>query len=205
MTFTWTALPGVSLYGFEFTGANRTFANLNGAAPDGVNGFGGAGGGFPVTGTTFPALLTPGFPQGTYQVRVIGLTPAGVPTGTFSDAVTLILEPGGAAGAAGRVTVTAPPVGSPLVRGTSATFAWSALAGVAQYFFEFTGPSRVFANPNGTTPDPGAGGGLPVTGTNFTAAIPPIAPGSYQIRVIGLGPTGQFLGTFSDAVTVVVQ
>ena len=43
-------------------------------------------------------------------------------------------------------------------------------------------------------------------GTNLTVTIPTgIAAGSYQVRVIGLGPTGQFVVTFSDAVTVVVQ
>jgi len=93
-----------------------------------------------------------------------------------------------------------------LARGTAATFVWSVVPGVAQYLFEFTGAGGQFANPNGTAPDPGSGGGFPVQGTNLTVTIPPgIAAGSYQVRVIGLGAGGQLVGTFSDAVTVVVQ
>ena len=71
-------------------------------------------------------------------------------------------------------------------------------------------PGRQFANPSGTAPDPlnglgGTGGGLPVNGTEITIVIPPGLPsGAYQVRVIGRAVTGQFLGSFSDAVTVVI-
>ena len=45
-----------------------------------------------------------------------------------------------------------------------------------------------------------------VSGTSFTVTLgTSTLLGIYQIRVIGLSPTGQVVGTFSDAVTVVVQ
>ena len=92
VTFAWTTLPGAAQYGFEFTGPGLAFANPNGAAPDPVNGFGGAGGGFPVPGTALTVLLPPTLPPGTYQIRVIGLDGAGQLLGTFSDAVTVAIQ-----------------------------------------------------------------------------------------------------------------
>ena len=77
--------------GFEHTGPGRQFANPNGTGPDRVNGFGGAGGGFVVPGTGFTVTLGASTPPGTYQVRVIGLSPTGQPVGTFSDAVTVVV------------------------------------------------------------------------------------------------------------------
>jgi hypothetical protein len=91
VTFEWTAVPGAALYGFEFTGANLTFTNPNGTAPDGVNGFGGAGGGFVVAGTGFPATVPTTLTPGSYQIRIIGLGPNGEIIGTFSDAVTVVV------------------------------------------------------------------------------------------------------------------
>lgn len=75
---------------------------------------------------------------------------------------------------------------------------------------EHTGPGRQFADPNGTGPDPvntfGGAGGFVLSGTSFTTTLPPsIPPGTYQIRVIALSPTGQPVGAFSDAVTVIVE
>ena len=65
------------------------------------------------------------------------------------------------------------------------TFAWTPLAGVARYLFEFTGVGLAFANRNGTGPDPanglGGGGGAPIDGSSFWATVPPtIAPGAYR-------------------------
>ena len=93
VTFAWTAVAGVTLYGVEFTGANLTFANPNGTAPDSVNGFGGVGGGFPVQGTSVTVPVPAGIPVGAYQVRIIGLGPTGAIAGSFSDAVTLTVQP----------------------------------------------------------------------------------------------------------------
>jgi len=43
-------------------------------------------------------------------------------------------------------------------------------------------------------------------GTSITLTIPATPPpGTYQVRVIGFLSSGQLLGTFSDAVAVVVQ
>jgi len=209
ITFSWTALTGVAQYGFEFTGANRQFANPNGTAPDAVNGLGGAGGGFLVPGTTFTTAL-PDFGPATNQVRVIGMTESGQPLGTFSDGLNLLFEPAIALPPDIMPVITVPPGGSIVARGSSVTFSWTALPGVTQYGVEFTGPDREFANPNGSGPDAvkgfgGAGGGFGVAGTSFPALIPPgTLPGRYQVRVIGLSQTGT-LGRFSDAITVIVQ
>jgi hypothetical protein len=81
-------VPGATQYGFEFTGTNRQFANPNGTAPDAVNGFGGAGGGFLVSGTTVTLTVPADIPAGVYQVRVIGVGPAGL-VGRFSDTLTI--------------------------------------------------------------------------------------------------------------------
>jgi subtilisin-like proprotein convertase family protein len=95
VTFAWTALPGVTRFGFEFTGTGQQFLNQNGTGPDAVNGFGGAGGGFLVEGSTLTVVIDPAIPPGTYQVRVIGISRDGRPIGTFSDALTLTVVGGG--------------------------------------------------------------------------------------------------------------
>jgi len=93
--------------------------------------------------------------------------------------------------------------------GSVVTFAWTAVSGASQYGFEFTGTNRQFANPNGATPDGangfgGAGGGFLVAATTLTLTLPTDIPaGTYQVRVIGVSGQG-LLGTFSDAVTIVV-
>ena len=93
VAFTWTDLGcGAPQYGFEFTGRNLTFTNPNGTAPDGVNGFGGAGGGFAVSGASFTAVLPQTLTPGSYQVRVIGLSATGQLVGTFSSAVTVVVQ-----------------------------------------------------------------------------------------------------------------
>jgi photosystem II stability/assembly factor-like uncharacterized protein/Tol biopolymer transport system component len=210
VTFTWTALPAAARYGFEFTGVNRQFANPNGLGPDGVNGFGGAGGGFLVTGGSFTAALEASFPLGAYQVRVIPLADTGAALGPFSDALSIVLTLGAAPGA-GRPAITAPPSGATLFRGLPATFAWTVIPGAVEYFFEFTGVNQPFTNPNAAAPDPvnglgGTGGGVRVVSTSFTATVPGgLTPGSYQVRVIGVSAAGQPVGTFSDAITVSVQ
>jgi photosystem II stability/assembly factor-like uncharacterized protein len=208
VTIAWLPLPGAVQYFLEFTGPDRAFTNPNGTAPDGVHGFGGAGGGVLVTGTSITVTLDPAFPLGAYQVRIAGLSAAGALLGTFSDAITVVLGPRLPAGA--RPALTMPPAGTVVPAGTSVTFIWQGLEGVTRYFFEFTGPNGQFANPNGTTTDPvngqgGAGGGLPVTGTTLAVTVPPgTPPGTYEARVIGLAVGGQFLGQFSDAVRVTV-
>jgi hypothetical protein len=200
VTFSWTPLPGVSLYGFEFTGPNRQFANPNGALPDPVNGFGGAGGGFPLSGTSFAVPLGPGLPLGAYQVRVLGLAPGG----TFSDALTIVL------GAGNRPIMLSPADQTALPIGTPVTFGWTPVGGAVLYGFEFTGPNRTFANPNGTGPDPvngagGAGGAFVLPATAFSLTLPPgLTPGSYQMRAIGLTSSIVPVGVFSDAVTIII-
>jgi hypothetical protein len=92
VTVTWTGLPGITSYGFEFTGANRQFANPNGTAADPVNGFGGAGGALLVNDTTLTVAVPGTIPPGTYEARVIGLSVAGQPVGSFSNAIVLIVQ-----------------------------------------------------------------------------------------------------------------
>jgi uncharacterized protein (DUF1501 family) len=89
VSFAWTPVPDAAQYGVEFTGPDRQFANPNGIAPDGVNGYGGTGGGFLVPGPGFATDLPGAMTPGTYQVRVIGISAAGQLVGSFSDAVTL--------------------------------------------------------------------------------------------------------------------
>ncbi len=91
VTFAWSAAAGASQYAFEHTGPGRQFANPNGTGPDPVNGFGGAGGGFVVDGMSVSVTLPASMPPGSYQIRVIGLSPTGQPVGTFSDAVAVIV------------------------------------------------------------------------------------------------------------------
>jgi Tol biopolymer transport system component len=208
VSFAWTPVTGATQYGFEFTGAGLTFANPNGTEPDPVSGFGGAGGALVVTDPGLVANLGPGFPTGSYQVRVIGLGAGGRVVGTFSDAVTVILGlVPSAIPADARVTLTGPPGGTVLAVGTSVTFAWTPLVGVTQYLLEFTGAGGQFAQPNAATlTDPGAAGRVPVMATSFMVMLPPgLAPGPYQVRVIGLSATSAPVGSFSDALTVVVQ
>lgn len=57
-----------------------------------TDGFGDTGGGFVVSGTRFTVTLGPSTPPGTYQIRVIGLSPTGQPIGVFSDAATMVVE-----------------------------------------------------------------------------------------------------------------
>ncbi len=203
VTINWTVVGGAALYGVEFTGANRPFANPNAAGPDPVNGFGGAGGAFAAPGTSVTGALDPSVPPGVYQIRVLGLSAGLQPIGTFSDALTLVL------GFSQRPAFISPASGSVFGAGASLTLAWTPVPGAVQYGMEFTGANRQFANPNGATNDPvngfgGAGGGSLVTGTGFTVTLPAgIPPGSYQVRVIGLTAALAPVGVFSDAVTVV--
>jgi hypothetical protein len=88
-TLSWTAVPGAARYGVEFSGAGTAFTNPNGAGPDRINGVGGAGGGFVVSGTSVTIAVPAEAAAGRYQVRVIGLTGAGQPIGAFGDAITV--------------------------------------------------------------------------------------------------------------------
>jgi hypothetical protein len=76
--------------------------------------------------------------------------------------------------------------------------------------------SAVFTNPNAAGADPvngcgqplrsGPGGCFAVPGAAITVLVPPlISPGLYQVRVIGLAPSGIVLGRFSDAITLDVR
>jgi hypothetical protein len=115
-----------------------------------------------------------------------------------------------------RVVLRAPANGIqlPLAAPTSVTFRWTALGlpGLTQYALEITGVNRAFANPNGTEPDAtngfgGAGLALlsPGTRTTLDVIIPPgVAPGNYQVRVVGLTATFQPVGRFRDAITLVL-
>ena len=86
MTFTWTVVQEAAQYLFEFTRPGARFAN---PAPDPANALGSAT--VPGTNLSVPAL-PPDTPLGAYQVRVLGLTATGAPTGRFSDAVTVVVE-----------------------------------------------------------------------------------------------------------------
>jgi hypothetical protein len=142
-------------------------------------------------------------------VRVVGLSAAFALTGTFSDAITVTFGPINDPNQ--KPTMTGPPPGSTLQRGAPATFTWTGLSGVIEYFFEFTGVNLPFANPNAGSTDAvngfgGAGGGVVIPATSFVVTIPPSVPaGAYQVRVIGRLASGQFIGRFSDALTVNVQ
>ena len=87
-------------------------------------------------------------------------------------------------------------------------FGWNPVAGAVQYGFEYTGPDRQFANPNGTSSDPingfgGAGGGTVVRGTLLSLTVASSTPpGNYQFRVIGLTAAGRTVGLFSNAHTL---
>jgi List-Bact-rpt repeat protein/WD40 repeat protein len=114
--------------------------------------------------------------------------------------------------ASGRARFTAPAQGTQLNLDapTVVTINWTVVGGAAQYGVEFTGVNRQFANPNAAGPDPvngfgGAGGAFAVPGTSVTGALDPsIPPGVYQVRVLGLSASLQPIGTFSDALTLVL-
>jgi hypothetical protein len=200
VTVGWMPLDGIGLYGLEFTGPGLAFTNPNGAGADPVNGLGGQGGALSVSGTSVTVALDAAVSPGAYQVRVIGLSPAGPPIGTFSDAVTLHLGVDPAA----RPAITAPVAGATLPRGGPVTITWTALDSVTRYAIEVVGPGGAFAVPNAAAFDPAATRIL-VTGTSLAATVPvSMASGSYQIRVLGLTATGLPLARASDAVTLVV-
>jgi hypothetical protein len=207
LTLGWTAVAGVTQYLLEVAKPNLGFSNPNGTGLDPVNGAGSVA----VTGTTVTAALTPLVPPASYQVRVIGLSAAGQPTGAFSDAVTVILALAPAPAPPGQATMTAPASGATIARGQAVTLGWTVVPGAAQYLLEVTGPGRQFANPNGTDTDPvngagGAGAGVALAATNVTVTIPlEVAPATYQVRVLGLSETSQAIGRFSDALTLTIQ
>jgi hypothetical protein len=126
------------------------------------------------------------------------------------DDVLLVAIPFAGPAVLDRVIITSPASGSafPLTASTPVTIAWTALAGATRYAIEFTGPDRVFANPNGTAPDPvnglgGAGGAAVVDVTTITPVLEPGLPaGLYQLRVAALTADFQLVGRLSDAVTV---
>lgn len=60
--------------------------------PDPVNGFGGAGAGFIVTGTELAVVVPPAVEPGTYEVRVVAFGPAGL-FGRFGDEVPITVAP----------------------------------------------------------------------------------------------------------------
>lgn len=197
----WMPVDGVTRYLLEHTGPGLAFSNPNGTGPDPVNGSGGLGGALVLTGTSVDVHIDPSVPPGRYEVRVIGLSPTGAPTGTFSDAVALHLGVGPDA----RPALTAPASGVTASRGAPVTLAWIGLPGITRYAIEVVGPNRAFAVPNAPALDPTAAA-VVVTGTGLTAAVPSsFVPGPYQVRVIGLTATGQPLGRASDAVTLVVD
>ena len=119
---------------------------------------------------------------------------------------------------AGLAAGTRPLLAAPVERrqlaltgGTQLTLAWTLVPGAAAYGLEYTGPGGQFPNPSGDPSGPldPAGNfpaGLVVPGTSLTTTLPPLTPaGTYLIRVIGLSPTGQFLGRFSDALVLIVE
>ena len=76
VTFTWTSVAGATQYLFEFEGG-----------PDP----GRLGGSLVVEGTSFNAIVPANIPTGTYRVRMLGLSPAGAPVGTFSGPLTFMV------------------------------------------------------------------------------------------------------------------
>jgi hypothetical protein len=190
-TFTWTAVAGATQYLLELIGPGQQFAIPNSTQPD-PNGTG-----MLVNATSTPVTL-PTAP-GTYQARVFARGPSGETLGTASDAISFtIIAP--APGL--RPVMTAPTDGSVLIPGTQASFAWTAVAGAASYFLEFSDVNTSFTNPNGTQRDPVNGGAVspPIFGsTNLSIALT-LVPGDYQVRVFAVDSNGQVLGTSSDAV-----
>jgi uncharacterized repeat protein (TIGR01451 family) len=108
-----------------------------------------------------------------------------------------------------HVQMTSPAPGTVIPRGAQLRLAWKGLDGAPGYGIEISGVGRQFANQRGTGPDPingfgGAGGGFIVDGTELVVVVPPaLEPGTYEVRVIPLGPLGLF-GRFADAVTITV-
>jgi hypothetical protein len=89
VTLAWVGVAGAARYGVEFSGTDLAFTNPNGAAPDAINGLGGAGGGLVAGGTSLTLAIPVDVATGRYQVRIVGLTAEGQVIGRFSDAVTL--------------------------------------------------------------------------------------------------------------------
>jgi Tol biopolymer transport system component len=190
LTFAWTPVADAVGYRLVFAGAASVTLDV------------------PPT-PTFPVTLTPDIPPGGYQLVVVPLG-AGGTTGTPSDPLAFSLLPGILLQADDRPYFTTPETEATVTPGQAFTLAWTAMAEVVAFGVEFTGRDRVFANPNGTAPDEvngfgGAGGGFLVEGTSVTVVVPAVPPGRYQLRVIGIGRTGLPVGSFTDAVTVVVQ
>jgi hypothetical protein len=157
-------------YLFEYSHANRTFANPNGVTLDPING----AGSLQVTTPGFSVLLDPSFPHGVYSVRVMALAANGSPIGVFSNALTLILGIPSSA----QPTITAPGAGSLLYRGMLTEFSWTAVPGAAQYRFDYRGPG-------------GVSGSFTVPGPGFSAVIPTDIPaGTYQVTITALGGSG---------------
>jgi photosystem II stability/assembly factor-like uncharacterized protein len=111
-----------------------------------------------------------------------------------------------------RLAFTSPPGGSrlPVAEPTSLTFAWPAVPGAERYGVEFTGPDRLFTNPNGSGPDAvngcgGAGGCVVVTGTSLTVELgPSTPPGRYEVRVGALSARGEVIAHLGDTLAVVI-
>jgi hypothetical protein len=227
LTVQWTAIPGVSVYFFEFTGTNRAFANPNGTVPDGVNGFGGAGGGLLVFSSSLSVTIPPGTAPGLYQIRVAAML-SGQIVGGFSDAVTIRVTASttGSCGpvqppVSGPSAITAPIDGAVLDAGTSVVVQFTPFGTnpLQCYFFEFTDPFQVFTSFNSL--DVGAGGGvLVVRGESVQIPIPATTPpGPRQIRVAPVsgnplaGPSDRdalaipnnFGPAFGAAVTVIIR
>jgi hypothetical protein len=78
-------LVGAERYLLEVAGPNRAFAVPNATTLNDP----GAVVRLPVDGTTLPGTVPVGTPPGAYQVRVIGLSAANTPVGSFSDALTV--------------------------------------------------------------------------------------------------------------------
>jgi hypothetical protein len=219
LTVQWTPLAGVVTYFLEFTGPNLVFANPNGTVPDGVNGFGGAGGGILVNDTSLVAVVPPGTPPAAYQIRVAGLTPDNQIVGGFSSAVTVNVVGTAACGVAQPPrdqppSITSPTDGSSLPAGATVTVQLTPFGTNPNqcYFFEFTDPNRQFTE--ALTLDVAAGGGVLVFRGNAVAIQVPadMTPGRRQIRVAPVvgnpaaGPNDpgalQIVGPFSQAVNV---
>ena len=169
--FAWTAVPGATQYVFEFTGANLEFTNPNGALPDLVNGFGGAGGRLLVSGTSLSPELLPSFPPGIYQVRVIGLSPTGDFLGTFSDAVTVVLR---ASPIAVNATIVAGrgPGWEPEVHLRSESIRNGQLTGQISTRSFLAFPPEFTGGVNVGTGDTTGGGGQQVIGSQASSAGP---------------------------------
>ena len=115
------------------------------------------------------------------------------------------------AGMGTRPLILAPADQARIGLGESLALQWTEVAGAIAYGVEYTGPGLQFTNTNGMLPDRtngfgGAGGVLFVYNIFTSMGVNPVAtPGSYQFRVIGLKGDGTAAGTYSDAITVVVQ